>query len=225
MTLEATPDVEYDDIPLQHQRPFGSGLRCKHITFVPASSGKLVSPDQSTSSAQSRSVADLYLDIVLPEDTRSQKTETALAQVCEVCQLPLNEVPSNAAQNKPHQRHHETSIAHQVCITHSHPPSSIDRSRMGLAVLSARGWDPDSRTGLGATQQGIQFPIKATPKDDKLGIGVKVPKNLEVKKKEKPKTLDAGKVRKMAKEDKKRREKLQRQFYGNSDIEKYLGSG
>jgi hypothetical protein len=74
-------------------------------------------------------------------------------------------------------------------------------------------------------QQGMQYPIKVTPKDDKLGIGVKVPKNLEARKKEKVQKLDAKKVRNMAVEDKKRREKLQRQFYGNGDLEKYLGSG
>lgn len=96
---------------------------------------------------------------------------------------------------------------------------------MGLNVLQTQGWDPDSRKGLGVEQQGMQYPIKAKPKNDTLGIGVQVPKNLPVKKKEKVQTYDAKKVRKMAMEDKKRHERLRRQFYGNPDVERYLGTG
>ncbi|KAK8106177.1 hypothetical protein PG999_009536 [Apiospora kogelbergensis] len=66
-------------------------------------------------------------------------------------------------------------------------------------------------------------PDQGKAKEDTLGIGVEVPKDLEKWKKEKPQKLDAAKVRKKVAEDKKRREKLQRQFYGNPDIEKYLG--
>jgi hypothetical protein len=96
---------------------------------------------------------------------------------------------------------------------------------MGLSVLEAQGWNPDSRRGLGAAQQGVQYPIKAKEKNDTLGIGVKVPKDLGQRKKETLPKLDAGKVRKLAAEDKKRRERLHRQFYGNGELEKYLGGG
>lgn len=95
---------------------------------------------------------------------------------------------------------------------------------MGLNYLEAYGWDPDARAGLGAAQQGIQFPLKPKAKEDTLGIGVVVPKDLP-KKEKKPQKLDAGRVRKMAQEDKKRTARIQRQFYGNSDLEKYLGPG
>jgi hypothetical protein len=95
---------------------------------------------------------------------------------------------------------------------------------MGLNILESYGWDPDARAGLGAAQQGIQFPLKPKPKDDQLGIGVVVPKDVP-KRKEKPELLDAGKVRKMAQQDKKRAERLRQQFYGNPDLEKYLGPG
>ncbi|KAK8090989.1 hypothetical protein PG994_000494 [Apiospora phragmitis] len=105
--------------------------------------------------------------------------------------------------------------------TASAPPESPVSYR--ISVLKSQGWDPDARKGLGASQQGVQYPIKAKQKRDMLGIGVQVPKDLEKWKKEKPQKLDAGKVRKKAAEDKKRRERLQRQFYGNPDIEKYLG--
>lgn len=94
---------------------------------------------------------------------------------------------------------------------------------MGLSVLEAQGWNPDSRRGLGAAQQGMQYPIKAKEKNNTLGIGVQVPKYLASRMKEKPQKLDAGKVRKKAAEDKKRRERLHQQFYGNGELEKYLG--
>jgi hypothetical protein len=43
--------------------------------------------------------------------------------------------------------------------------------------------------------------------------------------KEKVEKLDAGKIRKMGDEDRKRRERLQEMFYRSEDVERYLGSG
>ncbi|KAI1503852.1 hypothetical protein F5X99DRAFT_373626 [Biscogniauxia marginata] len=230
---EWSDDEEYDDVPLQDRRPFGSGLHRKRVVFVPASSGCLNSTEESTTTKTSKSVSDLYLSIVLPKET-GEPTGTSKGEadkdtpkMCEVCSLPMNENPNPETidMGKSTSRPHEASIAHQVCLTHSHPPSAVDRSRMGLGVLQSQGWDPDARRGLGSSQQGIQYPIKAKAKNNTLGIGVEVPKNLPVKKKEKVQTLDAKKVRKMAAEDKRRHEKLRQQFYGNPDVEKYLGHG
>lgn len=210
-------DDDEDDIRLEHKKPFSAGLRRKLIQFVPASTEEISSTEQSRpASTPAKSIQDIYLNIVMPpRDTASAPPESPEPHsLCELCQLPLGE--GEIAK-------HEISIAHQVCLEHSHPPSALDRSRMGLAVLQSQGWDPDARKGLGASQQGVQYPIKAKQKEDTLGIGVEVPKDLEKWKKEKPQKLDAAKVRKKVAEDKKRREKLQRQFYGNPDIEKYLG--
>lgn len=163
------------------------------------------------------------------QSTSKESSDVATTpRTCEICRLPLEEPleegPDSDGKAKTSSRPHEASIAHQVCLTHSHPPSALDRSRMGLNILQSQGWDPDSRKGLGVEQQGVQYPIKVKPKNDTLGIGVQVPKNLPPKK-EKAKTYDAKKVRKMALEDKKRHEKLRRQLYSNSDVEKYLGTG
>ncbi|KAI0889013.1 uncharacterized protein GGS22DRAFT_184589 [Annulohypoxylon maeteangense] len=229
MADEEWSDPEYD-VPLQNKRPFGSGLKRKRVVFVPASSGNLKTTEENAPVNTSHSVSDLYLSIVLPKDrevSQSASTEDSDAttsQICEICQLPLDENPKSGEKIKAEPRPHEASIAHQVCMAHSHPPSALDRSRMGLSVLQSQGWDPDSRKGLGVEQQGMQYPIKVKPKNDTLGIGVQVPKNLPMKK-EKPKTFDAKKIRKMALEDKKRHEKLRRQFYGNPDVERYLGTG
>lgn len=213
------------ELPLHQPRAFGAGLHRKPIAFLPAKAGGLSSTSEAT--ASSKSVADLYLDIVLSKETKSNLAtpDTTTPPMCEICQLPLDEKIAGSAAGTSHSRPHEASLAHQVCLAHSHPPSALDRSRLGLSVLQSQGWDPDSRGGLGVTHQGMQYPIKVKEKHDNLGIGVKVPKKLEAYKRDKPQKLDAGKVRKMAAEDKKRRERLQRQFYGNGEVEKYLGSG
>ncbi|KAI0199265.1 hypothetical protein F4808DRAFT_433209 [Astrocystis sublimbata] len=226
---------EGDEIPLQHKRPFGSGLKRKQVVFVPASSGNLntTSEEPSERPEPSKSVSDIYLSIVLPKHKTGAGSvdaeDTAGPDVCDICKLPVNQSSDAVDTGASSRRPHEASIAHQVCIAHSHPPSALDRSRMGLGVLKAQGWDPDARTGLGASSQGISFPIKAKPKNDTLGLGVQVPKDVvaaaALKKKEKPKMLDAKKVRKMAADDKKRHQRLMQQFHGNPDVEKYLGLG
>jgi hypothetical protein len=177
-----------------------------------------------------------FADTGLPTPSTS---EAADSQVCKICNLPLppaDEPPISPYKHpqsadslperpSPKPRPHEASLAHQVCLTHSHPPSYLDRNRKGLAYLSAYGWDPDARKGLGAEGQGIQFPIKTKPKDDKLGIGVVLPKPGEIKKKEKPQKLDAGKIRKLQERDRKKGERLAEMFYRNEDVERYLKRG
>lgn len=58
-----------------------------------------------------------------------------------------------------------------------------------------------------------------------MGLGLVLPKEEERRKKEKKIGLDAGKVRKLAEKDKRKGEKLRQMFYGNSEVEKYLGGG
>jgi hypothetical protein len=55
-----------------------------------------------------------------------------------------------------------------------------------------------------------------------LGLGLVFPKDAP-KKKEKTQLLDAGRVRKLAQEEKKKTERLRQHFYSNQDLEKYLG--
>ncbi|KAK8166515.1 hypothetical protein IWX90DRAFT_215677 [Phyllosticta citrichinensis] len=148
--------------------------------------------------------------------TTSTPPPPAIAEpeTCPSCKLPL--VPG-----------HEATLAHQISLQHSHPPSAIERSRKGLAYLRKHGWDPDSRQGLGAGGEGVLYPIKAKEKNDKLGVGMTTAqaqaRTREKEKKEKK--LDAAGVRKKDEEDKKRRERLQRMFYERDDVLKYLGEG
>jgi hypothetical protein len=248
-------DEDTYEIPLQDQRVFGAGIKRKRVQFVPSSSKapsiatsstlaksvsdlylKLVLPGDSRANADEHAtsqtaVADSTASLV------SERKEADEGQVCEICNLPFSDLPpfvsgeglettdtpSERPPSKP--RPHEASLAHQVCLTHSHPPSHLDRNRKGLAYLSSYGWDPDARLGLGASGQGIKFPIKTKPKDDKMGIGGALPKPGEIKKKEKLKKLDAGKVKKLYEKDRRKTEWLREMFFRSEDVDRYLRKG
>jgi hypothetical protein len=232
---------DVDDVPLHHRKPFGSGLRRNEIKFVPASNEDPEAAKQQQTKTNGQSISDFYLSMVLkkPSEPATTHKEPAKAPVCDICSLPLSAATDDntssgatatTSSNDRRRRAdpHEASIAHQVCLAHSHPPSALDRSRMGLSVLASQGWDPDSRAGLGLEGQGTQYPVKVKPKEDRLGVGVLVPKDggaATRKQREKPKLLDAKKVRKMAAEDRRRAGKLQRELFGRLDLEKYLGPG
>ncbi|EMC91658.1 hypothetical protein BAUCODRAFT_79319 [Baudoinia panamericana UAMH 10762] len=198
-------DDEYE-IPLRDQRYFGSGVKRKRIQFVPSTPGTSI---RSLPSPSVASAADRYLAIVLK---RPQVATTAHEEnLCDICHLPV--AVSDATR-------HKTSIAHQVCLQHSHPPSDVDRTRKGLAVLERQGWDPDSRLGLGAAGDGRLHPVKAVENADRLGLGANREK---VKKSERPAKLDAGKVKLLEKAKQKEAEALRNAFYRSEEVERYLG--
>lgn len=145
-------------------------------------------------------------------------------------------------------RPHEASLAHQLCLTHSHPPSHLDRTRHGMRYLSAYGWDPDSRVGLGMPgREGIREPVKGRLKVDTVGLGVDVDNDVDgedgavegsrrkkreeerrkrrtaIEKGRVEKKLNAKEVRKGDLESRKRGDRLREMFYQSDDVQKYLG--
>ena len=229
-------DVEEEyHVPLVDQRVFGAGVNRKRIAFIPASNGDGV-PPQSVSIKPN--LADKYLSIVLPKESSSNNPTSAPSEgeassvsgttVCPICKQPVSVSADNIAINT-----HESSIAHQVCLEHSHPPSHLDRDHVGLRYLKEYGWDPDGRTGLGAKAEGIRIPVKTKAKHDTIGlrefendddVNSKTKKVSLKPKKEPVVMLDAGKVRKQEAEKKRRAEKLRTTIYG-PDLEQYLGPG
>jgi len=189
--------------------------RKRRIQFIKAQS----SPNVNISSTPTRTTpptGDAYLARVLPSTTIPDQHTDTKSTICEICNLPLS-LPSSV---------HETSIAHQICLTHTHPPLPLDRRRKGLVYLESYGWDPESRTGLGAAREGRLFPVKAVEKKDRAGIGAPALKKKEGRMGEnegKLKKLNAKQIAKMEKEDRKVRDRLQRMFYSSQDLEKYLG--
>lgn len=157
--------------------------------------------------------------------------QTQPVDYCEICNLPISSEPgSDTNTDTSTSRPHEASLAHQVCLQHSHPPSHLDRTRAGLRYLSNYGWDPDSRLGLGATgREGIREPLKGRIKRDTAGLGTGLdadgdrirvappPPNKKVEK------LNAKQARKGAVEARKRGEKLRKMFFQSDEVLKYLG--
>ncbi len=161
----ADSDDETYTVPLKDQRIFGAGIKRKRVQFVPSSTP--AATVVSSASTSTLSLGDAYEAIVLsksptPAADTPSPAEEAEVKTCDICKLPIG---SNS-KTVPH----EASIAHQLCLEHSHPPSAIDRTRKGLSYLQAHGWDPDSRVGLGATGEGILAPIKAKEKRIVLAI-------------------------------------------------------
>lgn len=230
-------DEEYF-VPAEDQRVFGAGIKRKRVAFVPAATAE--SPLLAPWETRSGNAADRYLSIVFPSATRNHNesirtsalhTKAAGAasptanvedSICDICNLPVNsDSDTSLVASKPH----ESSLVHQLCLAYSHPPSHLDRSRHGLKYLSSYGWDPDSRLGLGANGEGIRDPLKGVMKNNTVGLGVKQGmKKGQVVEQKVVQRLDVKGVRKKDDEDRKRREKLQRMFYGNSDVDRYLGS-
>lgn len=218
-------------IPLQDQRVFGAGIKRKRVQFVPQSTAS--TPATAKIPSEGKLVGDTYLSIVLPSTSETTDTElnpsceanlqTTAARdgsYCRICNLPIRQSEFQGTQLKPH----EASLAHQVCLTHSHPPSSLDRHHKGLQYLSAYGWDPDSRLGLGASGEGLRFPIKSTPKHDTVGLGVKLPAKDKKQVIKKQQSLNAKQVRRMDDEGKGQSRRLHEMFYQNEELNRYLGN-
>ena len=228
--------MEHDEeyfVPSEDQRVFGAGIKRKRVTFVPAATAE--SPLLAPSAVRSDNAAERYLSIVFPSDPKTHNNSTRTSEIrtntakstspipniaetfCSICKLPLNsDTETSPATAKPH----ESSLVHQLCLAHSHPPSHLDRSRHGLKYLSSYGWDPDSRLGLGAKGEGIKAPLKGVMKNDTVGLGVK---KGQVREKKLVRRLDAKGVKRKDDEDRRRGKRLQEMFYGNADVERYLG--
>ncbi|KAJ6445032.1 G-patch domain-containingprotein [Purpureocillium lavendulum] len=232
---EEVEENDEPDIPLHHKRPFGAGLKRKKIEFVRATESDPSLPSSSTSSASKGTLTgDLYASIVLGEG--SSKSDPASRRespgaptdnddepaICPVCSFPITTSL----------REHEATLVHQISLTHSHPPSGLDRNRMGLRTLQSQGWDPDARRGLGLGGEGPQYPIKVIAKQDNLGIGASAQEASKdaAKKKETqqapPRQLTAKERKALAAKERQRAERLQAEIYGRVDVERYLkGTG
>ena len=219
---------EEADISGGLQRDFGTGNKRKRINFVAAAAPTQHLAPRTTPST---SAGDRYLGIVLTKpapidvsDCGRNATQQQLelrGALCEICGLPID-IPGDATSTA--SADHESTIAHMVCLTYSHPPSHLDRSRQGLKYLSSYGWDPDSREGLGPKGEGIRAPVKAKIKNDTVGLGVKM-KGHKKTPDAKVEKMDAKRLRKKDVEDRRKWERLHDLFYRNDDVEKYIGCG
>ncbi|KAF1911782.1 hypothetical protein BDU57DRAFT_86523 [Ampelomyces quisqualis] len=208
-------DADVSTAPFVEHPAYGRGLWKNPIQFVAAV------PDAPNIAAPSsgNTMAEKYLAIMFPNGQPQPKPEAY--PLCGICGHPAKEQD---------QRMHYLSPTHQAALPRTPIPSAIDRTRMGLKYMSKHGYDVDARVGLGATGQGMLFPLVPKEKRDKFGLGI------DKKEHEKRRALggasaaefkegrlDAGKMRKLATVEKTKHDKLQRMFYGNDEVEKYLG--
>lgn len=204
------------------------------VSNVRSTSAPVPSVAPSESNIDGETKADTHVEVTGPPHT----------DLCEVCKLPVSatdggakadpdEVDTTSSTTARTTTLHEASIVHQVCLQHSHPPSHLDRTRHGLRYLASYGWDPDSRTGLGAEgRTGILQPIKPKAKTTTSGLGISAEdeevaiaakKNLRKRQQEQRQKLNAKQVRLGQIADKKKGEKLREMFYASDDIQRYLG--
>jgi hypothetical protein len=217
---EMLEDVLNDEPEIKRDYRVPAKLKYEPITFIKAS-------ETESPAIPPKRLGDLYLSLVFPSSSTPTETQSApispiqapKLEVCLVCNLPLSEDPK-----------HATSIAHQACLPHSHPPSALDRRRKGLAYLKDYGWDPDARVGLGEEgRQGMLYPIIPKAKKGRAGIVETLDEDAVSKKRkpplvqEKVKMKNAKQMKKDAVEDRKRREKITRLLYMDDNVLKHLG--
>lgn len=214
-------DPRYDDqdistAPFAEHTAFGRGLWKNPISFVQAAPE---APVLKTPTVDGQTIAEKYFAIMFPHGHSGPEPEAY--PLCGVCGQP-------AKESDP--RIHYLSPAHQAALPRNPTPSGIDRTRMGLKYMEKYGYDLDARLGLGAAGEGMLYPLVPKEKRDKLGLGINK-KDYEKKSAlggasaadVKAGKLDAGKIKKLALVEKKKHEKLQRMFYGNDEVERYLG--
>ncbi|KAJ4326137.1 hypothetical protein N0V94_000300 [Neodidymelliopsis sp. IMI 364377] len=219
---EEEDDPRYDDgdistAPFTSHPAYGRGLWKNPIAFV-AAAPEL--PSAPFNPVDGQSIAQKYLAIMFPNGQPQPEPEAY--PLCAICGEPVKETDH---------RIHFLSPAHQASLPRVPIPSAIDRTRMGLKYMQNYGWDVDARVGLGARGEGMLFPLMPKEKRDKLGLGID--KKAEERRKmlingrgvAKPGEirLDAAKIKKLAKVEKRKHDKLQKMFYGNDEVEKYLG--
>lgn len=221
--------------------PSGPSIADKYLSIVlkrppsTTTSPSTPTPRDSPPRSRTQSAPPSTEAISPPPPATEAATGGAGVRRCEVCNLPLQPtIPTAPSTNSNTAQHpHEATLAHQLCLKHSHPPSNLDRSRTGLRYLSYYGWDPDTRLGLGAPgREGIREPLKGRVKNDTVGLGVgrdvdgdRIPLPQPQQEKKKVQKLNARQVRKGAVEDRRRGERLREMFFQRDDVLMHLGKG
>lgn len=214
---------------------FQAGPKRKRVKFVPAEEASIHAP----TAAPCLSLGERYLSIALKDKESSTSLPKAASVAATVssrghdgenmpaegttCGICKGLIESGSIGAEATCSRHEASLAHQVCLEHSHPPSHLDRNRHGLRYLSSYGWDPDSQDGLGPSGAGIRVPVKAKAKHDTVGLGATIPEIRKTARSEAK--LNAKDLRKKELKEKAGRRRLHQVFYVDDEVNKYLGVG
>ena len=212
----------------------GTKRRCVHFVSERGDDGDLGKASAAPSVV--RSAADLYAGVVFRN--RYQSAADAIQAVaqpglddsniarCDICGATVGN------RDGPDESH-GISLAHQLSLPQSKPPSAIDRKHNAFRYMSAQGWDPDEGKGLGAAGQGRVRPIDAKKRKDRAGIDVTKKPNEDEEVNSRRENEKSHKVikrsltrREQREETRKKRHqdnKFEDLFYGNEEVYKYLG--
>jgi hypothetical protein len=211
-------DHQDDEIQLPPARNhFDFALRKNAVKFLPASIPQAETPQQKNPGSI---LTDFYLSRgLISSDKPCEDSDVPDAILCEYCKILVD--PLKLAE-------HQSSFQHELNRPHIYPPSAIDRTRKGVAFLQSKGWDPDSRKGLGASGEGILYPIKTKENTAKQGLGApERPVTLEKQPKADSKVekkLNPRQKRRQEEQEKKRRDRqLHDLFYGkDNNVDAYF---
>jgi hypothetical protein len=198
---------------------FDYGFRKNAVKFLPASLPEAETPQQKNPGSL---LTDFYVSQgLISSDVPNEDSDAPDAVLCEYCRILVD--PAKLDE-------HQSSFQHELNRPHIYPPSAIDRTRKGVTFLQSKGWDPDSRKGLGASGEGILYPIKPKENSAKKGLGApERPVALTTQPKPDSKVekkVNPRQKRKLEEQEKKRRDRqLHDLFYGkDNDLDAYFGS-
>lgn len=235
--IEFVPESETQDYPVVARAPPSSRIRDLYLSvvfpeasetrsqnsrvsnYLEASGGRAVAAEGPTSYR-----AESTTNTKSAETTNERKKDPMKDAICHTCGIEFSPLGDCTP--------HEATLAHQLALQHSHPPSSVDRRRKGFQYLSSYGWDPDSRLGLGAQGGGRLDPVRAKLKESRSGIGVdeavlkaerRARQQVERERKERMKQEAKGLKRREKIEKLSKGKKMEHLMFGRDVVNKYLG--
>lgn len=190
-----------------HPARLTHGLRARPLTFLRA--GQPTSTHPPAPPSDGPRIAAAYLALFPPAAPRAPSPPRP---ICPTCHRPVR--PG-----------HAQSLAHHLALPAAPLPSTVDRSRLGLAVLQAHGWDPDAHAGLGARGDGRLEPVVPEERGDKRGVGA-VRRVARVEKRGAGRLMHAGEVRRVEARKVERGRRLEREMFGRGEekVERYLSA-
>lgn len=212
------------------------GTRRPPVHFVNEASNVAANASTSSSSSSVPCAADKYTAIVFRNKYRNAAEAVAASMnsgsectetlTCEVC--------GGTTPGDPEGREaHVMSLTHQFALPQGDHPSSFDRKSSAFKYMTAQGWDPDTRKGLGANCQGRPEPVQLRKRADRAGLGVDGELVESVRGQEESNKDRMARIIKnsMSRDDRlliertryERNEKMRDLLYGDEEVHKYLG--
>ncbi|KAK6356227.1 hypothetical protein TWF718_000599 [Orbilia javanica] len=153
-------------------------LRRDHATSKPRSSKGSSTSSGSSDNLDTSEEAGIGGPPGCPPEDAAVRPASAVVEHPIETPATVDEICSTCNSRVTNWESHVRTTAHMFSLEHSKPPHHLNRQSEGYKHMVKLGWNPENREGLGAEGQGIRFPVKATSKNDNLGIGAKPSKSI-----------------------------------------------